>query len=293
MYQYSRAGERGGADVVVGTLADHVELALERKVVAERLGPRDEHLAHERLAGARRLAKHAAARRHRAPTEHVQPLGLHHLLETLLHLPADGRVPRQENDAAAVLARDRQLDARLPAHLFVEGVRHLDQDAGAVARVDLGAAGAAVVQVLEHLDRLLDDPVRLLALDVDHESLATGVVLVARVVEPLFRRRAQLHRLVRKHARRCVGSAWGSRAARGSWWALPVGWRRCAQGPVGPGAQDPSSRTPDPIDDRGYGRHMTCEASRGQCTATNWSWSMPTCARTRTSAPREFRNPLM
>jgi hypothetical protein len=191
MYPVLGARECRGADLAVGALADDVELAFEGEVVGEPGRPRDEHLAHERLAGARRLAEHGVAGRHRAPAEHVQPLGLDHLLEPLLDLPADRGVARQEDDAAAVLPRARQRDAGLAAHLVVEGVRHLDQDAGAVARVDLRAAGAAVVEVLEHLDRLLDDAVRLVPLDVDHEPLAAGVVLVARVIQPLAGRRAQ------------------------------------------------------------------------------------------------------
>jgi len=36
-------------------------------------------------------------------------------------------------------------------------VRHLEQDAGAVAGVGLTAAGAAMVEVLQHLNRLLQD----------------------------------------------------------------------------------------------------------------------------------------
>ena len=193
------AGERRGADLVVGALADHVELALEREVVADLGRALDEHLAHERLAGARGLAEHAVVGGHGAPAEHVQAFGLHDLLEALFDLAADGGVARQEDDAAAVLAGGGQLDARLPADFVVEGVRHLQQDARAVARVDLGAAGTAMVQVLEHLDRLLEDPVGLVALDVDDEALAAGVMLEARVVQALLGRRAQLHRRVLGH----------------------------------------------------------------------------------------------
>ena len=59
------------------------------------------------------------------------------------------------------------------------------QHAGAVAGVDLAAAGAAVVEVLQDLDGLLEDAVRLAALDVDHEAEPAGVVLEARIVESL------------------------------------------------------------------------------------------------------------
>ncbi len=79
-----------------------------------------------------------------------------------------------------------QRDARLAAHLLVERVGHLQQHAGAVAGVDLAAAGAAVVEVLQDLDGLLEDPVGLVPLDVDDEADAAGVVLELRVVQPLL-----------------------------------------------------------------------------------------------------------
>jgi hypothetical protein len=47
-----------------------------------------------------------------------------------------------------------------------------------------------VVEVLQDLDRLLQDPVRLAALDVDDEADAAGVVLKPRVVKALLRRQA-------------------------------------------------------------------------------------------------------
>ena len=61
----------------------------------------------------------------------------------------------------------------------VELVGDLDQDAGAVAHQLVGADRAAVVEVLEDLQALLDDVVRLAALDVGHEADAAGVVLRA------------------------------------------------------------------------------------------------------------------
>ena len=62
------------------------------------------------------------------------------------------------------------------------------QDAGAVAGVDLAAAGAAMIEVLEDLDALLDDGVRFAALDVHDEADAAGVMLELRVIEALLRR---------------------------------------------------------------------------------------------------------
>ena len=47
----------------------------------------------------------------------------------------------------------------LLGHLLEERVRHLHQHAGAVAGVDLAAAGAAMIEVLQDLDALLEDRV--------------------------------------------------------------------------------------------------------------------------------------
>ena len=67
-------------------------------------------------------------------------------------------------------------------------MRHLDENARAVAGIGLAAAGAAVVQVQQHLQGLLDDRVGLPALDVDDEPDAAGLVLELRVVKALFGR---------------------------------------------------------------------------------------------------------
>ena len=69
---------------------------------------------------------------------------------------------RQEDHAHAVFARRWQLDA-LRRHLgAVELVRDLDQDAGAVAHQLVGADRAAVVEVGQDAQALLDDAVRAL-----------------------------------------------------------------------------------------------------------------------------------
>ena len=92
----------------------------------------------------------------------------------------------QEDHADAVFAGRRQFDALL-GHLFaVQRVGQLDQDAGAVAHQLVGAHRAAVVQVLQDLQALLDDGVALLALDVGHEADAAGVMLVGGRIQAVF-----------------------------------------------------------------------------------------------------------
>ena len=169
-----------------GRLADHVELALER-VGHDHVGAAaDEDLADHRLLGAhRRRHRHLAVDRHVAPAEQ--------------HL-AFGRTARssscsQARREACSLGRKimptpyspggGSVDA-LRRHLgAVELVGDLDQDAGAVAHQLVGADRAAVVEVLQDLQALLDDRVRLSALDVGDEADAAGVVLVDRTVQAL------------------------------------------------------------------------------------------------------------
>ena len=66
------------------------------------------------------------------------------------------------------------------------------QDAGAVAGVRLGAGGAAVFEVAQNGERLLDQRMARLAGEGGHEADAAGVVLVAGVVHTL-RGRASIH----------------------------------------------------------------------------------------------------
>ncbi len=70
-------------------------------------------------------------------------------------------------------------------------VRQRGEDAGAVARVRLAAAGAAVVHVAEHFLGIDENLVAALALDVRNEAHAARIVLERRVVQALLRRRAE------------------------------------------------------------------------------------------------------
>ncbi len=70
-------------------------------------------------------------------------------------------------------------------------VRQGGEDAGAVARVRLAAAGAAVVHVAEHFLGVDQNLMAPLALDVRNKAHAARIVLERRVVQPLLRRRAK------------------------------------------------------------------------------------------------------
>ena len=180
------AGEGRGADLAVGTLPDDVELALEGEFVGQLRRAGDERLPHERLGGLGGVAQRGVLGRHGAPSEELAALGLHDLLETLLYLAADGGVARQEDQAGAVLADLGQGETERLADLGEKLVRELDEDAGTVAGIDLGAAGAAVVQVAQDLQPVLDHLVRLAAFHVHDEADAAGIVLEPRIVKALL-----------------------------------------------------------------------------------------------------------
>ena len=91
----------------------------------------------------------------------------------------------EEGDADGVGAGLGQLEA---GGLAEEGVGDLGEDARAVAGVGLGAGGAAVFQVPQNGECLVDQRVARLTGERGHEADAAGVVLVARVVEALLGR---------------------------------------------------------------------------------------------------------
>ena len=98
------------------------------------------------------------------------------------------RVLRHEHKPHTVLAGLGNLETELLALLLEEGMRHLHQDARSVAGIGLATARAAMVQVAENLEGLLDDLMGLFSFDVHHEADATGCMLKPGIVEALFGR---------------------------------------------------------------------------------------------------------
>jgi hypothetical protein len=150
----------------------------------------DENLLEVRLHRRRRRAHQAIVGGQVPPAEERLPLLLDDLLHQRFDRGARRGVPRHEDRANAVFAFRRQRHAEPLRFLAEKLVGNLDQDAGAVAGVDLAAARAAVQQVDEHLERLADDGVRAHALDVDDKADAAGVAFERRVIEALRRRAA-------------------------------------------------------------------------------------------------------
>ncbi|MBK7742911.1 MAG: hypothetical protein IPI40_04150 [Betaproteobacteria bacterium] len=176
-------------DRVAGLLADDVELALQRVLVHGVAAAGDEHLADDRLDLLGPLRQAAVVRRHVAPAEQDLPFAGDRALDLLLAGHPRRRLLRQEDHAHAVLPDGGKGETLPPAGAAQERVRQLDQDAGAVALQRVGAGRAAVGEVPEYQQRLIDDRVRLLTLDVGDEAEPASVVLVGRIVQTLTRRR--------------------------------------------------------------------------------------------------------
>ena len=117
------------------------------------------------------------------------PLVGDHLGDERLHGGALIGVLRHEDVADRVLAGLGQGEAQPLRLAGEELVRDLHQHAGAVAHQRVGADGAAMLEVLEDLQPVLDDAVGLAVVQVDDEADAAGVALVQRVVEAAARSR--------------------------------------------------------------------------------------------------------
>ena len=176
--------QAGGGDLGFGALADHVQLALQRVLVhPQRV--LDEDLLDVGLGDARDAADGIHVDWRIAPAEHAQSL----LADDALDDPFAGQalvaLHGEKHHAHAILARVGKGDADAGALAGEELVRDLDEQAGAIARFRIAAAGATVQQVQQDLNALEDDVVGLLALDVDHKPDPAGVALERRIVQAL------------------------------------------------------------------------------------------------------------
>ena len=176
-----------GEDGVRYLLAQHEETPLEKILVGVARPAADEDLAGQGLARLDALAERLRVDRHVAPTQQLETLGGDRLLDDGDDLL--GRLARlgQEHDADRVFALGRQREAESLGLLDKERVRDLQQHAAAVAGAGIGPRRAAMVDVEEDLQTLLDDVVRLLVVHVGDEADAAGIVLLGRIVEPLRR----------------------------------------------------------------------------------------------------------
>ena len=160
------------------------------------------------------------------------------------HLPPVG-IARHEQGADRVFAGLRQLEAEPRRLLGEELVRDLHQDAGAVAGARIGADRAAMLEIAEDGERVLDDLVRLAALDVGDEADAAGI-LVERGIVKALRARAwrSLPRVAGSADPALPGKPSAPRSLRAAW--RPPPFARLRPAPILVLASHPSARAGQP-----------------------------------------------
>ena len=95
---------------------------------------------------------------------------------------------RQEAHGYRVMAGLRQVVSSLGRPVAQQPVRYLDQTAGAIAHQRIIADGAPVVEIGQDFEPAQDNVVRLSALNIGDKADAARIVLVHRVIQPLFQR---------------------------------------------------------------------------------------------------------
>ena len=143
--------------------------------------PTAEQLAEVRHAVAGDLAHQLGRDRHVAPAEDLQALLRRERLDPLDRGCTLGLVARQEGGAHGIRAAHGQVEVDDGTE---EGIGDLGQDAGPVAHEGVGAGGAAVLEVPQRGQGVVDDVVAGAPPHRRHESHAAGVVLVLAAVEP-------------------------------------------------------------------------------------------------------------
>jgi hypothetical protein len=175
------AGDREAGEVaLLHDAADHVQLALQCRLVLHAVAGGHEQLADARRGGAGGDATVVLVHGHVAPAQHALTLLLDGVLQQADGVLAGELVAGQEAHGHAVAPRLGQLEARLGAHQLVG---QLHEDAGAVARIRVGALGAAVLQVLERPQRTRDHLMGGGRAQARHEGNTASIVLVGRVVQ--------------------------------------------------------------------------------------------------------------
>ena len=174
-------------DAGAGRLADDIELALEGILHNDVVAATDENLADDGLLLAHgRRHWHFVIHRHIAPAQQDLAFGLDGAFHLLLTSQARSVLLGQEDHAHTVFAQRRQGHA-LRRHLrTVQCIGQLNQDACAVTHQFVGANGTPVVQVLQNLERVLDDLVRLGAFDMRHKPDTAGVMFLGRRIQTVF-----------------------------------------------------------------------------------------------------------
>ena len=183
-----------GIGLFLDGAAAHIQAALEGVTGGRVVGAAQEGLQDGRHAGAGRLAQVVRVDGHLAPKEQRHAgLGaalLKHATGILYALV----ILREEQHGHAIVALCRQNLAALLS-LFAEKVmRNLKQDAGAVASVLLESGAAAVLQVDQNGQRVVQNLVMALTVDIGKRADATCIVVEFGAIKALLLSGICLHR---------------------------------------------------------------------------------------------------
>ena len=96
-----------------------------------------------------------------------------------------GLVLRQEYHAHGVAVALGQVEAECLGLFLEEAVGHLEENAAAVARLGVAAARAAMGEVNQHLEAVLDQLVAAPAVDIAQKPDPAGVVFIRWIVQSL------------------------------------------------------------------------------------------------------------
>ena len=173
------------ADPRADALADDVELALEGHRVGDVGAFADENLFDDRLVAAGGLAENFAPDRHGAPAEELLAFLADDEFEDLHGDLSHRGFRREKRTTRAVFAFRRELDAFFRHFPAQELVRHLGENARAVAGRRIRSAGTAVVHLFVHREGFHDDVMRALAFEMGDEADAAGIFFARRMPEAL------------------------------------------------------------------------------------------------------------
>src|SRR5690606_1646824 len=156
---------------------DH-ELLLER-VDVHPLGTGDEGLPDIRAGPGRRLTQHIRDEGNLTPADEAKVALLEATLEDALPL-AGGIIPGDEDHRHGIVARLEVTLAEITENVGEESVGDLHQDAGAITGAGIGTNAAAVGEVDQSGERLVDDLAGGPPVDVDDQADAAAVVIETR-----------------------------------------------------------------------------------------------------------------
>ena len=142
----------------------------------------DKYLLYHRFHSQSVRPENIVVGRHEAHMHQFQIQALHLFLYDVHYLLARLLVLRQENHTRAIASALRHSYTLQKNKL----VRDLHQNAGTIAGLVVSALCTTMLQMLQHLQCVIDDGMRLLAAYICHHADTTGIMLIGGIVQSPF-----------------------------------------------------------------------------------------------------------